>query len=228
MSIYQKIFLQHGLSPTQQRIIDSVGSGKRVLEIGAATGYMTYEFKKNGCKVDVVEIDKKAAASLKKIADKVIFQSIEDTKVFDSLSSDYEFIVLADVLEHLVDTGRVLQKLKEIAGVNTKLLVSLPNIACWPMRKQLFFKGDFEYQESGLLDKTHLHFYTHNSFPKMLSQFGWEVLGIEGIVVILPFENKIKSIPFLGKSLVNAIKSFLKKNFPNLAIYHMLAVAKKQ
>ncbi len=215
MIVYEQIFKKYGLSPTQQEIIKIVGSGKTVLEIGASTGYMTKAFLDNGCIVDVVEKDQNALKKIPKNVRKRIDQSIEDA----ILESDYDFIIMADVLEHLILPAQNLKKLFKISSVNTKLIISLPNIACWAMRKQLFFNGDFEYQESGLLDKTHLHFYTVNTLPKLLDEIGWHVDSIIGTITRLPLEGLTGRIPFIYPLLVNKYK--------NLSFYHFVTIASK-
>ncbi|MBI2334906.1 class I SAM-dependent methyltransferase [Candidatus Daviesbacteria bacterium] len=218
-NIYANIARRFGLSPTQLKIVELVGSGKEILEIGSATGYMTKKFIKNRCIVDIVEIDETAAAKIKQPARKVIRDSIENPAVFKKLNKSYDFIIMADVLEHLINPEQVLRRLLMIAKSHTKLLISLPNIASWTARKQLFFKGDFEYQDSGLLDKTHLHFYTVNTLPKMLAKNGWQVERVIGTITRLPFENFIGKIPLLRQKLVEKYK--------NLSYYHFLTIAHK-
>lgn len=218
-NIYEDIAMRHGLSPTQFKIIELVGKDKEILEIGPATGYMTKKFVENGCSVDVVEIDEDAVAKIKQLARKIIRDSIENPAVFKKLNGNYDFIIMADVLEHLVNPEQALKRLLTVATPQTKLLISLPNIASWPMRKQLFFQGDFQYQMSGLLDKTHLHFYSVNTLPKILSDSGWKVLKIIGTVTRLPFESFIGKIPFL--------RQFLVEKYKNLSHYHFLVIARK-
>ncbi|MBI2086317.1 class I SAM-dependent methyltransferase [Candidatus Daviesbacteria bacterium] len=219
MIVYEEIFKKSGLSPTQQEIIKIVGEGKTILEIGPSVGYMTRVFLQLGCIVDVVEQDSQAIAEIPKEIRKKFAQSIEDSNIYKLLSEDYDYIIMADVLEHLVTPGEVLKRLLEVSSSKTKLLVSLPNVACWMMRKQLFFNGDFEYQESGLLDKTHLHFYTVGTLPKILSENGWKVEQVKGTITRLPFERLLKKVPLLY--------SFLVSKYKNLAYYHFLIIASK-
>lgn len=134
---------------------------------------------------------------------------------------------MADVLEHLVNPSDVLKIIREISSNKTKLLISMPNIASWVMRKQLFFKGDFEYQESGLLDKTHLHFYTVETLSEFLFKSGWKVEKIIGTITRLPFEGTILKIPFLGWLFKKTISPILVERFRNLSYYHFLTIAHK-
>lgn len=219
MSVYEKIYKKFDFSTTQLEIIKIIGQSKTILEIGPSTGYMTKVFLRNACIVDVVENDRKSFSKLPGGIRKAFKSSIEDKSIMNKIGKDYDFIIMADVLEHLINPENFLKKLhKKISG-KTTLLISVPNIASWVMRKQLFFKGDFEYQESGLLDKTHLHFYTVNALPKILSGCGWKVLKITGTITRVPLESLIGKIPFLRK--------FIVEKYKNLSYYHFLVIARK-
>lgn len=227
MIVYEEIFKKNGLSKTQEEVLNRVGKNKIILEIGSSTGYMTKAFLNNLCIVDVVEKDIEALKKIPKKVRKVLEYSIEDEKIEDLLSKDYDFIVLADVLEHLVNPENTLRILSRIANKNTRLLISLPNVASWIMRKQLFFKGDFEYQESGILDRTHLHFYTVNTLPKLLSGNGWSVEKVIGTITRLPFEESINKIPVI-RWFFKMIYLKLVEKYKNLSYYHFLAEAVKK
>lgn len=216
MTVYESIYKTYGLSPSQQKIIDLVGKDKNILEIGSSSGYMTNFFLDNNCSVDVVEIESPA---LKKVSNKVkkINKSIEDNSIVGLLGRDYDFIVMADVIEHLARPEKALENLKKVAGKDTRLIISTPNIACWPARKNLFFKGYFEYQESGILDKNHLHLFTVNSLPKLLGFYGWRVEQIIGSSTRIPLESLIGKIPFL--------KGLIAAQLKNLCFVHFITVA---
>lgn len=228
MIIYEEIFKKYGLSKTQQEIIKIVGENKIVLEIGSSTGYMTKVFLDNGCHVDVVEKNSQVLRKLPKGIRKVFNISIEDEKIKLLLSKDYDFIIMADVLEHLADPQKSLKILHKIANKNTKLIISLPNIASWVMRKQLFFKGDFEYQDSGILDRTHLHFYTVSTLPKLLSENGWSVERLIGTIIRLPLEGIIAKTPVAGMIFKKFLYQKIVQAHKNLAYYHFLVVVVKQ
>ena len=226
MSIYGQIFKKHGLSTTQQEIIRFIGQNKIILEIGSSTGYMTKLFLNNGCTLDVVESSKEAIIKLPEKVRKALNYSIEDISI-KSLSKDYDYIILADVLEHLIFPEKALKLIYKIASKKTRLIISLPNVASWVMRKQLFFKGDFEYQESGILDKTHLHFYTVNTLPKLLSENGWKVEKITGTIIRLPFEESINKIPIINWLFRIFLYKNLAEKYKNLSYYHFLTIAVK-
>ena len=228
MIIYEQNFKKYGLSPTQLEILRIVGKSKVVLEVGPSAGYMTKVFLDNDCTVDVVEINEEAVLEISKKTRKVFHYSIENREIYDMLGRDYEFIIMADVLEHLVNPEQVLKRLLQVVSSNTKLLISLPNIACWEMRKQLFFKGDFEYQDSGLLDRTHLHFFTVKTLPKMLRENGWKVEGMMGTITRLPFEGLMGRIPILGLFFKKFLYQKIVNKFKNLSYFHFLIVLSKK
>lgn len=228
MIIYEQIFKKSGLSKTQLEIIKIIGKDKRVLEIGSSTGYMTKFFLDNNCLVDIVETDKNACLKLPKGVRKVFNYSIEDRVIKKLLNKDYDFIIMADVLEHLINPENALNLLHHIASKNCQLIISMPNIASWVMRKQLFFKGDFEYKDSGLLDRTHLHFYTIKTLPKLLLENGWKVREIEGTITRLPFEETIFRIPLFSWIFKQTIYKNLVERYKNLSYYHFLVVSNKQ
>lgn len=224
MTVYRKIFEEHGLSSSQEKIIELL-SGGEVLEVGPSSGYMTKIILKKGGTTDIVEVDKSAAKLAKPFAREVIAGSIEDGKVWRELTGRYDFIVCADVLEHLVDPARVLLFLKKKLKKRGKLLVSIPNTACWNMRVDLM-RGRFDYQESGLLDKTHLRFYTYNSFLKLLKDCGLKIENIFPTETKMPFELSLLKLPLFGKAFVYLLKPQLLKLYPNLIIAHYVVEAK--
>lgn len=227
MNVYEQTFRKYGFSLTQQRILEIVGQGKVILEVGSSSGYMTRAFLENDCIVDVVEIHPEAISNLPKKVRNIFNLSIEDNNIYNKLGR-YDFVIMADVLEHLVNPEKVLKNLSKAVSFGTKLLVSLPNIASWILRKQLFFKGDFEYQESGILDKTHLHFYTVNSLPKILSANGWKINEVIGTITRLPLEGMVSKLPVMGWIFRKMFYRLLVEQYKNLAYYHFLVIASKK
>lgn len=228
MIIYEQLHKKFGLSQSQKNIVMQVGKNKKILEIGSSSGYMTKFFLKNGCAVDIVEINKEAISKIPKQVTNAINDSVENPAIIKNLHANYDFIIMADVLEHLLDPKKALENLFKIASPNTKLVISMPNIACWEMRKNLFFKGDFEYQESGLLDRTHLHFFTTKTLRKFLEENNWSVNQLIGTVTRLPLDGKISKIPGIGFIYFQTLRKLLVRKFKNLSYYHFIVVATKK
>lgn len=222
-SVYSKLFDSQELSATQKKIIEIVGKGVKVLEIGCASGYMTRAFAE-GCAVDVVEINPDDLKIAKKYAKKSLLGSIEDKKIQQQITQKYDFIVAADVLEHTVSPGQVLQSLKKNLKNDGRILISMPNIASWSMRVNLL-KGNFEYQDSGILDKTHLRFFTFYTIQKLLKLNGFKIIKIYPTEQEYPFRKNILKIFYLGKKVDRILRDFLYKRFPNLTVYHFIVEA---
>lgn len=86
----------------------------------------------------------------------------------------YDVVLFMDVLEHLADPVSVLRAARRLVGADARLLVSIPNVAHWSVRKELLL-GRFQYAEHGILDRTHLRFYTTNTAKHLLEEGGWRV-----------------------------------------------------
>ncbi len=159
---------------TYTKLIRWTGNGKNVLEIGCHTGALSQHLKDNGCTVTGVEIDPAAALEAKSICHFMIEGDIETEDIFGQLIGSYDVIIFADVLEHLMFPEKILAKIKNLLSSNGCLLISLPNIAHWSVRRNLLM-GKFQYQDIGLMDKTHLHFYTLDSFKQLVQEQGYSI-----------------------------------------------------
>lgn len=153
---------------------------KNILDIGCGTGLLAEEIKKRQrCFVAGIEKDSQAAFLAEKRCDKVIVGDIETLGQLPFSRQYFDFIVLADILEHTKDPGSVLESIKPYLAEGGFMLISLPNIAHWRMRLKLMF-GNFDYQERGTLDKTHLRFFTLKTFKALLEFCGLEIIGLNG------------------------------------------------
>ncbi len=207
---------RHGLTDVHRMLIEMVGYNKRVLEIGCASGYMTKELQSRGCSVDAVEVHPLLASQAGKSGAKVIQADIEDAETLNLLSPPYQVILMSDVIEHLVDPFGVLARLKELLDSFGYLLVTFPNVLHYRMRWR-FLLGRFEYSETGILDWTHLRFFTFDSFKRYFSEAGLELLEYrisEGSYPLMRLFKHIPGINRLGQSLI--------ERFPNLLGAHFI------
>jgi methionine biosynthesis protein MetW len=155
-------------------IVARVPPGSRVLEIGCAEGYMSaYLREAKGCAVTGVELSAEAAEVARGRCESVVVGDVEDGAL-DALAGGFDVVICADVLEHLRHPGRVLRSLREKLAPTGVALVSLPNVAHWDVRRDLL-AGRFEYDRSGLLDDTHLRFFTRDSARRLIAQSGYRV-----------------------------------------------------
>ncbi len=161
------------------RIVNMVPPGSRVLEVGCSTGYLSaYLESEKGCQVTGVEINPQAASVAIARCTRVVIGNIEDPDVLGAVRGEYDVLLLAAVLEHLVRPERTLEKLVGFLSDSGVAVISLPNVAHWSVRLNLL-RGRFEYQDYGVMDRTHLHFYTMQSAISMIENCGLVVKDIE-------------------------------------------------
>lgn len=111
-----------------------------------------------------------------------------DSESLPDQVSDADYVLLLDILEHLKNPEKFLLHLREKCSVHTKILISVPNVAFFPVRMMLFL-GRFNYGKAGILDKSHTRLFTYSSFKKILKQGGFIVKKIRGIPA--PFEKAL-------------------------------------
>ncbi len=164
-----------------KKILKKISSNQIILEIGCANGYLTKHFKKLNNRVVAVEINPKARKYAEKYCSKLIIGDIEDKDTLNKLKLyKFDLIVLADILEHLKNPGVLLEKLKPFLKKDGKIIISIPNIGFFTSRLQLL-KGRFEYQDFGIMDRTHLRFFTKSSISKLIAKAGFKILDIDYI-----------------------------------------------
>jgi len=155
-----------------------IPGGSKVLDIGCSSGNFGRELiDRKKCTVDGFELDAKDAKIAAEKLRNVKVLNIEKDAI-EGISERYDVIYFGDVIEHLIDPVMALKKVKSLLAPNGVVVFSLPNMAHVTVRLQLL-KGDFDYSETGLLDKTHLHFYTMKELGTVFSEAGYEVVKLE-------------------------------------------------
>jgi O-antigen biosynthesis protein len=174
-SVYDRTVSQKGLSATQRCILSQVPAGSTVLELGPASGYMTRELVQRGCQVDAIELNVVDAEKAALHCRKLVIGSAEDPRSFSGLEGPYGVALLADVLEHLRSPADTLRLVAERLAPEGEVVVSLPNVAHWKVRLDLL-QGRFEYRDDGVLDRTHLRFYTRKTAEELFREAGFELV----------------------------------------------------
>jgi 2-polyprenyl-3-methyl-5-hydroxy-6-metoxy-1,4-benzoquinol methylase len=157
-----------------------------VLEFGTAHGILTsYLNNIMNCDVYGVELDFSFAELAKPYTKKMFVGDIELYEWKDYFKEQigmFDYIIFADVLEHLIDPHRVLRELYEFLNDTGVILLSIPNIAHNAIVMNLY-ENKFDYGETGLLDKTHLRFFTRNSIKEMIQESGYFISYEAGIYI---------------------------------------------
>jgi 2-polyprenyl-3-methyl-5-hydroxy-6-metoxy-1,4-benzoquinol methylase len=156
---------------------DWVGTGKRVLELGCSTGYMSEHLtKKRGCVVTGIEVDPTAAARASNFCCEVLVRDLNRSDWTAGLAQGaFEVVLMADVLEHLVDPHELLVRIRQLLSPNATVVICLPNIVHWITRVQILL-GRFNYVDGGTLDHTHLRFYTVKTSREMIEGAGYRIM----------------------------------------------------
>lgn len=197
---------------THQFVINRIKSQKKILELGCATGYISKELIKKKNIVWGVDSDVNYLKKAGKICNKTFLFDIEKIAELKDLPHKYfDYILLMDVLEHTRNPEAILRQLKKWVKKNGEIIISLPNIANISTRLSLF-SGSFSYTETGILDKTHLKFFTLQSFSELLLQNGLKLKHIEhnadlGIIPIIG--RALKHIPIHIQYLITKIRPSL-------------------
>ena len=207
------------LSPhnIDRQALDYVPYKSVVLDVGCATGFMgAYLKQKKQCQVYGVEFRPEEIHIAQNKLDGVIKGDIVDSKIIKSILhktkyKKFDVILATSVIEHVTDTSQALKNMLKILKPNGLLIMSTPNIAHWSIRWNLLL-GKFEYIDYGILDNTHLHFFTTDSFRKLLLAEG---LKIDQFLI----DAEGGGYPRI--SLV------LARIWPKVFAYQMLIVAKK-
>lgn len=162
----------------------------RVLEIGCGTGATMAELRRRGTAYAVgVEIDPASADQARPHFDHLFVNAVEAAPfeaVIPPASLDAVFCL--DVLEHLVDPWAVVKRVSPLLAPGGRLYISLPNVRNWKFVTRLFWLGDFDYRDSGILDRTHLRFFTRKTAGELATCAGLSLVEAVDARAYKPYE----------------------------------------
>jgi 2-polyprenyl-3-methyl-5-hydroxy-6-metoxy-1,4-benzoquinol methylase len=171
---YGLLVARHGLGAAARFMVDEVPRGSRVLDVGCATGYLAAELTAAGCAVVGFERDPESAATAEAHCEQVIVGDYESPADRAAIGGPFDVILMGDLLEHLVDPWEALRSTRSLLAQTGFVVVSIPNVAAWPVRFGLL-RGQFDYADVGLLDRTHLRFFTRATAHELVRSAGFVV-----------------------------------------------------
>ena len=166
------------------RVVRIVGENKRVLEIGAGPGSITKQLTAtSNCRVTAVDIDTESVKKLMPYCERAYQADLNDLAWVRVLGADSKFdvVVAADVLEHVYEPLTVLSAMKELLEERGYLVISLPHVAHSVIHACLF-NEDFDYNDVGLLDRTHIRFFGIKNIQKLFDDAGLKIIHAEFVV----------------------------------------------
>ena len=151
----------------------------KILEIGCCEGNFC-RYVNKPCEYWGVESFQKAAEIAKTKLDKVLvgFYNEFENQIPDNY---FDLIIINDVIEHIEQPWDFLQSLKKKMTKNAKVILSIPNVRYYGNLKELLLEKEWKYKDKGILDITHLRFFTEKSIIRLLNENGFEIERMQGI-----------------------------------------------
>lgn len=210
------------VSPTgsHMQIIDAIASGSRVLDLGCSQGLLAGPLRERDVRVTGVDIN-----SPENVAEELedYYQRDLEEELDLPEERNFDYVVIADVIEHIKNRQRLLQGARRFLKPDGRLIISTPNIAIWFYRLSLLV-GRFEYGPRGVLDMTHVHLYTRATFVREVEAAGFQI--VKRRVTALPFEIVFEAT---GKSrLMQVVVDFyyaLARAWPSMFAYQNILEA---
>jgi 2-polyprenyl-3-methyl-5-hydroxy-6-metoxy-1,4-benzoquinol methylase len=176
MSNYSDSFFDKAnINSSWYKIYHLILKNSKVLDIGSSSGnFGEVLIKEKGCEVDSIEMDEADAKLAAKKLGKVWVLNVETDSLGKIPHGYYDYIYFGDVIEHLVTPSETLKRVRPLLNKEGAVLFSIPNMAHLMVRLELLV-GKFDHTETGLLDKTHLHFYTQKEVLRVFEEAGYSV-----------------------------------------------------
>ncbi|MFZ2974638.1 MAG: methyltransferase domain-containing protein [Ferribacterium limneticum] len=181
------------------------GRALRILEVGCSTGYFGGALVDQGHEVWGVEPYEEAAKKASEILHRVHIGFIEDFFISNQ-DERFDVIVFGDVLEHLTDPVGVLRQSMKFIADGGVVVASVPNIAHFSIRAMML-EGRWEYSDLGILDRTHLKFFTRNSLVDLFNESGYKVLSLSAVRLSAEQVDEICKLN-IRKESIKCVKDF--------------------
>jgi len=197
--------------------------GGPVLDVGSAQGMLGASLAGTGITLDAVEPHAAWADVARPHYRNVYCNSIESASLPDG---EYAVVVCADVLEHTADPAAVLARLRRAARSDASFVISVPNVAHMAVRTMLLF-GYFPKMQRGILDRTHLQFFTRKTVIELLASAGLRARVVRATG--LPLEELLHRPPGgIIYTVISALQRVAVRLFPGLFAFQWVIVAEPQ
>ena len=195
-------------------------ASSRILEIGIGSGSIAKGLSQKNFEIIGIEKDSSLAEQAGDYYQNILVLDLDKEDI--PFLEPFDFIILADILEHLEDPEGLLKRVRGLLKDNGKIIVSMPNIANWVIRLKLAF-GKFEYQDRGILDKDHVRFFTFKTAEDLIQKSGFEILTY--CPTSIPFQFLVK--PRIISDCINEVYYPFAKLCPRFFAYQFIFTAVK-
>jgi 2-polyprenyl-3-methyl-5-hydroxy-6-metoxy-1,4-benzoquinol methylase len=194
------------------KLLEAVGTGNRVLDVGCSSGYLARPLAERGNTIVGLELDPEAARAAEEFCELVLVGDVE-TMDLPLEPGSFDVVLGGDVIEHLRDPAATLARLRPLLRPGGRVVLSTPNVANWAIRLSLL-SGRWRYTDRGILDRSHTHLFTRATLAETLEHAGYRVERIDF------------SVPVPGDSdLLDGVGRALGRLRPSLFAYQFVAVA---
>jgi len=154
----------------------------KILEVGCGTGAFGKQLKDRCAEAKVwgIEPDNQSADAAEKVLDRVI-RGVFRSDMPELLGEQFDCIVFNDVLEHMADPDEALLAGRKHLTSDGLVIASIPNILYFPTFYMIVKTQDWRYEDKGILDNTHLRFFTRKSIERLFNESGYDVVRMDGI-----------------------------------------------
>jgi len=154
-------------------LLGMVPPGGRVLDVGCSAGYLSERMAAAGSEVIGLDLDPEAVKVAERFCSEVHVGDLERMDLPFEPGS-FDAVVCGDIIEHLRDPDALLRRLRPLAKPGGLLALSTPNVANWTVRLKLA-AGRFDYAERGIMDRTHMRFFTRRTLVECVEGAGWRI-----------------------------------------------------
>ncbi len=198
------------------------GHGRRLLDVGAADGFLSELLTRQGWRVTALERDAAQAERARGRCEEVVVADLEDAA--HALKGPFDAIVYGDVLEHLSDPLATLVALNRSLAEGGRVIASVPNVAHLWVRLQLL-TGRFDYGDRGILDRTHLRFFTRRTFLALLGEahLAVEELAVTPVPLPLVVPERLHGAWLSG---LHAVSAAMARRWHGGLAYQFVAVCR--
>lgn len=182
-----------------RKVVKYIDRNQKVLDVGCGAGHLGDLLKTKNCRLMGIDLHADELDRSKLNYENILSLDIETAESLEYPNGYFDVIVYADLLEHLKEPQLLLRKLDKYLHPQGKIIVSIPNIAYWRSRANLLL-GRFDYQEhGGLLDETHLRFFTLKTAKLLLEKGGYEIAEIDytGIASMIHLFPRLLAFQFI-------------------------------